>query len=577
MSDLKALSINWPFMIIILTIAILIFPVHLKLSYNPVEIAAIFENISLFALLYYVWLACLFLYAFLDRKKQSKVKYAFLTCIFASVFLGFTVVIDTGISPESFFHIAHAKYLAEYGRIPLGHPNLGYFSFPGLSTIVYTLSEVLGLGFVETSTFLVLVTQVTLFGTLLYLIFDNFLRNPYLSFISTILAVQGNMMFSRMNNLHPGSLGTFFLMVFILLLVRSRVSFLERPKEFIIFTILLSVTTITHFVGSITFFFILFGIFAASNLSKDKSLQVPLRYLFLSAFIPLLWEVYHSYTPFESIALLASRIVERLTALDFLTYPSVIIAANVGQAVPLWVRYTRLFWLFLILVPGTLIGLLYMFKLRKIGREDRVAGGGLTGIIILFIVATSMSNAGDQFYRLLMYAPFFTTPLLSKEISKQPPKRMVFPLLVASILALSFPTFLAHANPVCTFNFYPYEKQAILFLPKSFEDGYGLNFFLTNSMPYVMYYLPNVRSWSLPEPGLMLNETALWKSLDEKLDLFEKMEHTQRIFVFSNRLTNSFGHILGVLPTDPHWIDLKAKLSQESNGIYDSGYIQLFT
>jgi hypothetical protein len=565
-------------MIIILTIAILIFPVHLKLSYNPVEIATIFENISLFALLYYAWLACLFLYAFLNRKKQSKVKYAFLTCIFASVFLGFTVVIDTGISPESFFHIAHAKYLAEHGRIPLGHPNLGYFNFPGLSSAVCILSEVLGLGFVETSTFLVLVTQVTLFGTLLYLIFNNFLRNPYLSFISAILAVQGNMMFSRMSNLHPGSLGTFFLMVFILLLVRSRVSFLERPPEFIIFTILLSVTTITHFVGSITFFFILFGIFAASKLSKDKSLRVPLRYLFLSAFIPLLWEVYYPYSPFESIVPLASRIVEHLTALDFLTYPSVISAANVGQAVPLWVRYTRLFWLFLILVPGTLIGLLYMFKLRKIGRGDRVAVGGLTGIIILFIVATSMSIVGDQFYRLLMYAPLFTIPLLAKEISKQPLKRMVFPLLVASILALSFPTFLAHANPVCTFNFYPYEKQAILFLPKSFEDGDGLNFFLTDSMPYVAYYLPDVRSWSLPEPGLkMLNETALWKSLDEKLELFENIEYTQRIFVFSNRLTNSFGHLLSVLPTDPYWINLNAKLSQGSNRIYDSGYIQQFT
>jgi hypothetical protein len=177
-----------------------------------------------------------------------------------------------------------------------------------------------------------------------------------------------------------------------------------------------------------------------------------------------------------------------------------------------------------------------------------------------------------------MYSPFFTIPLLAKEISKQPLKRIFFPLLIVSILALSFPTFLAHANPVCIFNFYSYEKQALLFPQKSFQNGDRLNFFLTDSMPYVSYYLPDVRSWSLPEPGSqMLNETALWKSLDEKLELFESMEHAQRIFVLSNRLTNSFGHLPGVLPTDPHWMDLNAKLSQRNNRIYDSGYIQQFT
>jgi len=570
---------------ILFSITILFFPVHLTLKYQPIQSVCIFDNLLLFGILYYTWLALILLALFSPKKSEDRIdreKFIF-TCLFSIVFWGFWIIITRGtfFAVDGAIQADHIKYVLDVGHTIQNNPNFGYFDFPGLHFLFSEVSIILGVKILDIIT-LLLMLRIIVLSTLLYIFYSKIL-DAYLAPLATLLTIQGNWILARFNFLHPGSFALIFLAIFLVLLARHEHTLFER-SDIIVGVITITATTITHFVTSTSFFFILLGLYLLQIFSKVSILRRDRWIFILSLLIPLSWGLNLAIGTFSSLANVFIRSFEEM---KFLEYLSIVARPNIGIEVPLWANITRLFWLILVFICGTLLGLVNIVKIKKLSWLQRREAGALFGIILLTAIAI-LPLGGVQYYRFLMYGSFFTTPILLRFLaSLGKGKQEIFnkidvvALLIMLFFALSLPTFLAYNDRINIDTYYPYELSVGGFLSSVYGKGDGVTIYVDGSTaPIVGYYMPSSHFRTEVAWSYVKSKEEVFQSIDNWLLNFlaTKNDIGQHdiMLLFSKRLPIPYERDLGINSTDPYWNQLKYKL-QYVNRVYDNQHVQIYT
>ena len=587
-------------LLLLLTALILLFPVRLRYEYHAIEsVYAFGNNLPIFGILYYIWLATLLLLLF-SKGRNSEWQRVALVCIFALVFFGFWAInTPTGGHWDHLWQMGHIKYILETGSIAPDHLNLNYFQFPGFHIAVSALSLISGLELFEIRIIYTIFSGV-LFTALLYLLFVNLLKDSYLSSLSVLLLLLGSIL-GRQQGFWPGSLSFIFILLFLLILTgrhANRMPGMGIPMV-VIMVILLAVLTITYLPGSACFIFILVGIYLLQKVAKRKVVALTTVALILVMF--LAWSMYLATSFFEGLAEYIPTFVA-----GFITP-----AERVGSALtlvtptPAWAISIKYFWLTLIIGFGGIIGICNLVEVKKMDTIEALETGGLLGVAgFLFVSFFAIPGQLGQGTRAMAYFPFFTIPIMlaflsrfrrNDTISYQNPllkehrginkytgfrrilasfggwfRRHIFTLLIILLFALSFPTFLIHRASSSSTAIYPYELSAGEFIELGYESK-ELNLF-SDVYTCIMYtyYVPEAHLIGMQ---VVTGAEDLWQKMNKLVDDFEN--YGNAIFVLSERFRQPPHQPAIMESTDPKWVEIVNRLA-ENNKIYDNGQIETY-
>ncbi|MFC1943360.1 hypothetical protein ACFLWO_02120 [Chloroflexota bacterium] len=602
-------------LLLLLTVVILLFPTHLEFEYHAIQSLYIFYNLPLFVILYCVWVSILLLLLFFASKDNEWQK-LLLVCIFALVYKGFWVIATpNGAFADELSTLADIGYLQEAGRISSASLPIGYLEFPGIHFLGLSLSDICELGVLETRIWLSVFSSM-LFAALLYVFFAKLLRNSNYASLGVLLALHGGAMFStRGQQFWPGNLAFLLLALLLLLLV-----FLygERkvggPAAVGLFIVSCATLTISYLPTSVCFIFILSGIYLLQRFGKERSMS--LTTIILCLVMVFVWLQYWSRSMFRGLVPLITIFIDNMTDGTIWGWlPAVRDQASifVGEQVPLWASLTRLFWLAFVFIFGALLWIRNLIKARKLHSLEAIQIGGLLGVVIFSIVCVLGFPGGGQYYRFLMYAPFFTVPIILRSLwdfssytkssseniarfSENPGKgslvlklspqkglitfgswfrKYAFMLLVALVCVLSLPTFLAHNGEVCTRAIYPYEYASGEFI----ESVYGgkleqVEIFTEAYAAYpIGYYMREAHFHPTLLPWEITNGAESWPGI--LVGDFGNSSYPNAIFVLSERLAQWWSGPPLIDKTGPRWVNFVNRLS-ENNKIYDSGHIEIY-
>lgn len=586
LNDLKAREINrfglWV-LLILLTISILLFPTTLNFEYSKMQSIHIFKNLPLFSILFYSWGSVLFLLIISQRDTEDmNWEQLALVFIFNIIFLSFWVINTPQGTRDGFNVIIHTTYLQNEGTIHLENPNFNYFNFPGIHILVVFISQVSGLTILSTRTFyLIMITFM--FSAILYILFTNILKNSFFSTLAVITFIEGNWMFSRLFHIHPAQLGLLFFTTFLVLMNNHDQRLFRTRQEAFIAIILLISNTTTHFVTSFLFPFILLGIYVVQQTGKDKI--VNLSTIIIFAVIPLTWNFTYASRHLNILLLYIPIFFKTTSFMNLFSNIFIIAEANIGFTIPLWVNITRLFWIFLIYGVGVILAIRSLVKVKNLTSMEKKGIGSLMGVIILVIILTLLSTGGYQFYRFLIFSPFFLIPIIfrfSFSINNQM-KKHIITLLITFLIVFSLPSFLSNNSLISTKKIYQQEISIGEFVNQSktvdtekeltvFQSGSQKKTFLLSVPNNVTFrieraYYTGVQSTS--DLNQTLNEMAS--------DFLEHSpeDEDKSIFVISSRLMIFHQHTLGIYPTDPIWIHLSNRLN-DRNKIYINDQAQIY-
>lgn len=574
-------------LLLVLTAALLLFPTRLTLEYEPIQSIPAIPNVPLFAAFYSLWLLLLLLLLF-SGKEASRWEKPALVGIFALVFLGFWLLVgpNTGLRYDGIGNAAHAGYLLQQGdgKMPIDHPNLAYFNFPGMHLLALALVQLTGLSLSQGVT-LALAFHLVLLAVLLYILFLRSLHSPSLAALGALLAIQGNIMLARYS-FYPGIWALVFLAMFLILLYRPGQALFDTWQDRFLVLLLLGATTITHLVTSTLLFFILAGIYLVRNLhllrAKAGAGLVAASTLATFLVIPLSWDVYWATRLFDGLTRVTAAVIGDLTEKGLLTYFFNLGGSYVGSGVPLWAVLVRYFWWGALFLLGAVLGLRNLLNIRGLHRAQQVETGGLVGVVALSAAVTLLSIGGAEFYRFLLYGALFTVPIILRFLlvllARQ--RRMVYGLAVSLFFVLSFPTFLAHNNLVGVSTYYPSELQAGSFLRQaSGGQGEGLTLFNDPAENGVLSFnVPNASFVTTPQGSELKGKDDFWQAAAKSVQSFSaRTSRGERIpaFYLSQRRLVVAEHFFRIRPEDPQWDELRNSLG-EHNRVYENGTIEIY-
>lgn len=586
-------------LLLLFTITILLFPTQLRYEYHPVESIYIFgDRLLLFGILYSIWMAALLILLFLFKSKGDEWEKLALVSVFSMVYVSFWVLITpSGRYADEVDNLAHVKYLQDAANLPLAHPTLGYFSFPGIHLTGLSLVEVSGLGIFEVRTvFLVFISLLQ--SMLLYVLCLKSLKSPRLASLAVLIMLQGNMLLSRQPTFWPGT--SAFILFFTLLILLNRQA--EVPFRAVANKLLMIVAfaalTITYLPTPVCFIFILLGIFLVQMMGKKNLFTSPIIALF--AVMVLTWQDIWAVRMFESLVGWGSKFVNDLTLgglgerLLFLRETQ----THLGERAPLWASLTRSFWLLVTYATGGVLAAVNLTRVRRLGWTEMIETGGLVGVIIFCIIVQLLAPGGSQYYRVLMYSHIFTVPIALRFLSRlgaqnkgvtqlryshpfskwfQPSRwrRLGLALGLILLLVLAFPTFLAHHDQVSTYNVYRYEYANGEFLRSTYGKGEGLTVFASGLTISALKHSMSEASYQGGRFEVITNEDVLWRLENEMVTDFFEMSSPKRVFVFTEKHTFSGWRLFGIEPTHPKWLELQQRL-QNANRIYDNWHGKMY-
>ena len=597
-------------LLLVLTATILLFPVHLRYEYHAIESISVFgDNLPLFGILYCIWLAILLLLLF-TKGKSSEWQRIALVCIFALGFFGIWIInTPYGGHWDIPWNMGHVKYLEEMGRIAFAHPVLNYFQFPGIHLLVFSLSEISGLGIFTTITLFLLFSGM-LVAALLYLLFVRLLKSPYLASFGVLLMLQGTLL-AKQQSFWPGNLSLLLLIVLLVLLsMRQDKALGMGTPGALVMIILMAAFIMSYLPTPVYFFFILAGIYLLQKAAKKSVVRPSTIVLFLVLF--LAWEMYFSIRFFgDLIGLTPTFIAGFVDPGRGLPSISGSATGHVGEAIPLWASLTRLFWLALIFGVGAILEIWNLVKAKRLDSNQVLETGGLLGITF-FAIASFVAVPQAQWARFMVLAPLFTIPIILRFLSgfsrhnglsqwnilpensgrssnpngfrKSPAnfggwfRRHVFTLLIIVFFVLSLPTFLVTHERVLTPIVYSYEMKGGEFIESAY-GGEGLNIFSTTTTLLILtYYMPEAEFQGKPVTGDATGKEDLLPTLLVNMDTLLRNFQNQEgnaIFVLSSRFILP-GHIAAEIePTNLEWVERVNRLA-ENNKIYDNGYIEIY-
>lgn len=572
-------------LLILLTLTLLLFPTHLTLEYSPIQSLEAIVNLPLFAVLFCVWLLLLLLLLFFRGQKTDWEK-PLLVGIFALVFSGFWLVTgpNTWLRYDGIGNATVVNYLLQSGdgHLPLAHPNLGYFQFPGMHLLALSICQVSELEVSAAVSFL-LVFQLVLLSVLVYILFLKCLKNTSLAALGALLVIQGNINLARCS-FYPGIWALVFLVMLLILLNKRDHTFFETWQDKLIMVILLVTTTMTHLVTSTMFFLALLGIYLIKKLpSKDAELgkegSLSVTTLALCLVVILAWEIYRATALFGALVHVPTTFVKDFTEGRLWDYIFIMGESYVGARVPLWATITRTFWWVALYIFGVILGLKNLFKVKELSSAERKETGGLLGLIFLTI-ATLFSKGGAEYYRFLLYGAFFTVPIILRFLYKLPRRHLVLTIAAIFFIVFSFPTFLAHNNLVALTARYPSEVQAARFVNHCHGDGDELSIFDFGGASVLQFTGVTEASFRTTAPANFLSGADdFWQSMERVVIGFEGLSDASRgrnsIFFFSKKGVVMQQHFFGIEPTDAKWKELLDRLASK-NKIYDNEVVQIY-
>jgi hypothetical protein len=574
-------------LLILLTLVLLLFPVHLVYEYHAIQAPYLFENLPLFGVLFCVWILVILFILFSKQDEGDNLNWENLALIsmFGLVFLGFWVIITPhGSFTDGLFNMSHVRWLVSNGSIPVGHENLVYFDFPGMHLLVAALSLVTGLGVFESRT-LFLVINAVLFCAVLYVLFAKLMKSGRLAFLGVLLVVLGSVLIvDDISTFYPRALAFTMLASFMMLLTRSETRLLGSTlSDRLIMLILFTAMTISYFATPFFAPLILLGIYIVQILSRDTQARVSLRTIILLMFIMIAWEIYWTWHNFSTLAMFLPGVWDSLLSGEFFRNPITMVQANIGGRLPLWATATRSFW-WALLAFSTVLGLRNLLRIKELSLVEKIVTGGLLGLIILTIIGTFGTEGGRQFQRFLLYAPIFCAPLLLMFLVRSGTwQKIGIKVITLLIIILALPTFLCSVNSVCTDAIYPYECSVGEFAESHSQvEGesniivYSLN---AASMIWARYYTPDVLVNRVSEEVYYTGDKNLfWDEVDVLVTKFQKgwtLPGKQKLLVISEKSPNMAQHLLNIPPDNPKWEELWQRISV-NNLVYNNGHIQLY-
>ncbi|OGO17026.1 MAG: hypothetical protein A2Z15_04310 [Chloroflexi bacterium RBG_16_50_11] len=463
-----------------------------------------------------------------------------------------------------------ANYISSTGGLE-SHPNIFYFSFPGLMLLGSSLSQITTLEDFDTVTVLTTL-NAALFSALLYLLFLKTLKNSLTAAFAAIFLVQSSIMISGETYFYPGYFASSLLVAFLWLLNRQEKGLLTRAEDSIIAIILVMATTAMHFTTSLSFLFVLLGIYLVQKVTTRRMVKWTTVALYL--IIILTWQMFWTYSTFDSLVRLIPATIERLSRGDIASFIFTVGEANLGPTLPLWAMVTRYFWL-LIFAFGCILCVKNIVTVRRLGWAEVRETAGLLGIGLLSGVSTLASAGGYEAARLLMYGPIFTTPLFLRFFLQ---RKLLSVVLFVLFFILSLPTFLAHNGQIATYTFYDYDFSPGKFIASAYSKGDEPTLYQSygDAMTPILYYALDVRVPNLLPSFFEVNSAeGTFQWLNNVLTYFDNSGDDPRLLIFSERMKGGYAHIMGIKPTDPRYEEFNVRLQNESR-VYDNGHVQLY-
>ena len=554
---------------------------RLNLSYNPLQIPSIFDNVLIFGGLYYAWMLLIVCWAIMGVKSESSK--ALPICMFALVFFGIWAFQNPlGFGTDSIGNAAYAKYLIEVGTIPLNHPNFEYFDFPGLYLVTSAITQITGLGVLQVKT-LVWILTILVLSLGIFLTYRGILDY---SSLAALLVFQGNIVLASLNLYQPSFFALVFFVMVLMLLQRGD-SLLRTPQGQLATILLGAGATVTHLPTALFASSILLGAYLLSRKRSD-GLRFPFILFFLV--IPLVWQLFWAVrftrdlivgglpsVPGPSVP--GPSVLEALFGTR-LQYMFILARRNLSGEASLWIRLTRVFWLGLVFGLGSVLGFWKLRKLSKLGTVARIEVGGFLGIFVLSILSVVFSPAGEQFYRFLQYAGFLTVPILMWSVlGHRKAKRISLIFLITALVVLSFPTFLAYNSTVSFNSIYRHDFSPGQFLQSEYGTGKELTVFTNLNMPYILSYdLPDAH-YKVEQYPIGLTEVSHWQSLNELVTEFEYSANQRDfpvVYVFAERPVLAYQIVFMIQPTSSGWLQVENRLSL-TNMVYANGFDQIYT
>jgi hypothetical protein len=540
----------------------------MSLTYNPLSSVPIFENLPVFFTLYNVWIM---LVVFLLVKTKGTLHHILLLSLFSSVFLGFWIALTPfGQSADSAYQMGHLQYILTNGHIDPTSHSLGYFQTPGFAILTASFAQLLGLEVFATGTFFLLFS-VFAFTFLVYAVYRQFIKNSTIVPIAVIFLIQGNLSISLSQDFHPQNLAFLFFASFLLLLLPNHFSLKRQLLFVILFTSLVTVYASLSF-GLLFIFFALIIISVLNKSDRDRSntISMYLKISLVSIIIFVIWGIYQESSLFISTAQLIPEIFiggfqERTSWLFNVG------RVNLGQQIPFWANFTRLFWLAIVFGLGGFISLLQIRK-GKLDQKTKKVFACIVGCLAFGFFAFIISPGGNQFYRILLYTPFLMVPIILGFFAK---RKSLLSLALIVLIIMSFPTFLVNNSRVSYSTIYPTEVSAGNFLADSYGTGTNVQLFSTiwcESFTYLKTY----NAMSFNEGDIAYTSIdQYWHQVNLVLNFFENNVANEKIFIRSDKFGMASQHLLSISPSDPKWIVYMEKLSQ-NNQIYSNGKITFY-
>ncbi|MDO8616019.1 MAG: hypothetical protein Q7T33_09850 [Dehalococcoidia bacterium] len=576
------------------TALLLAYPIRPSLEYHPIQSIEAITDLSLFAGLFYGWLAVLFSLFLL--RGESKGAQLTLVAVFALVTSGLWTILAWGNSGEAPLYAAQVEHINQTHSFDLEAVNFAYFQFPALFVLSSAVSQVTGLSTWDTVVTLVLLNGV-LIATLLYLAFYNVTGSPRLAWLGVLLLLQGNIIIAKMlSNFHPGAFGFLLYAGFLAVVTSGHQTQGRFWQNRLLMVVLLAGATTAHFVTSVAILVVIAGMVSVRWLSGQRPQEGPavgasapggladrarvllLPGLALPLVLPLAWEIYHAVSVFGSLARLTEGTWEGFVRGEVLTgYAYYRVGSYVEQSAP-WSLALRYVWLLVGMGLGSLVGLIYIVRVKRLAPNEAIALGGLTGIGLLGI-AIALASSGEDMFRVLFYVPVFTVLLLLLGIKALGPRlgRYAFGALALLIFTLSFPTLLNNNYTVGFSVYYPTELASGEFLRSQFGRGESLEVF-GSDFPTV-YYTPGAK-FRFPDP-LVVGGANFWTEVQDDVERFKATAaepDKSGIWILSDRLPSDLRHLLGPSgPTHPEYKRLFGQeIPQGSDEIYDDGGVRFF-
>jgi hypothetical protein len=580
-------------LLLTMTVLLILFPADLKydLSIHTIPFLYIFHSFSLFAVIYYIWLAFLLALLFtsgggcrIDCEKAA------LVGIFAVIFASYSTMVSHGFTGDAFTPAGDIKNLITQGHFSTP-PALKYHGFPGFSLLGTGACLISGLDITDYMSFFPFF-QILLFALLLYVFFNRLLKNPFLASLGALLVIQLDIPVSTtVSGFHAGAFAPFCLFpAALLLFTHDKVTAVRRwsrlePAEWLIIIILITLY-LSHFVTSVEAFLIILSIYILQKISGRQILSTALVLLLL--LFPIIWNLvenmgiiryFADMVPGAAANLMSGNIIsEWLLPMETTSY--------IGARSYLWTTPPLYLGPLLLVVIGGILGLARLLKVKNLEKGELIALGGLAGTVLLALILLFLGGLQESYGRTLIYIALFTIPIILWRVYYlTTTRKYVIMLLVTVLFLLSLPAFLLNSKAIASSTYYPCEIASGEFLKSSYGNGSGLHVYgMEGSAYYLTYYLPNAYLDYAYPPQLRSRDIAyIWNVVNKYVTSIEEGNREEpawatgdSIIMFSPKWDAPFRDYIGIdIKNSPEWHQLESRLS-DNNLIYDNGFVRIY-